>query len=536
SDFLQNAAVNAGHPLATQVGAEVLADGGTAADAAVAVAFAVSVVEPFASGIGGGGSAILVPAGQEPVWYDFREVVPASGAVPESDAGVPGFVRGLEVLHAEHGVLEWSRLLEPAARLAREGHPASQMLADQLRSNAGGRAAGGLPHLYPGGQPLAAGQAVVQEDLARTIDVLAQEGPDAFYDGSLGAAVSAAVGGIDAASLAAYEVQVGQPPSGTVGSYEVVGAAPALPGVALIQMLQVAEALGAGVAAPGSADYVHQLAAAWDHAAATVDAELADPDFVDVPVEEITDQAANAAVAASLAGASSTSTDTVVPGVSDLGGLEELDPAELGLDPGSDLADKPGETTHLTIVDRDGTVVSMTNTLTYFWGSEQYVDGYFLNNQMVRFAVGAGGQNTPQAGRRSVSWGLPAVVLDDQGRAVLGLGSPGGERIPMVLGDVLSRWALHGQSLEEAIAAPRFFASDGEVQFETLPPGEVGDALRGRGWGVTGPVDRGLYLFGSVQALEIDWESGEVTGTVDTRREADLVVLGEADLPEDDAD
>ncbi|KGM13909.1 hypothetical protein N869_08170, partial [Cellulomonas bogoriensis 69B4 = DSM 16987] len=485
-------------PAAVEVGADVLADGGTAVDAAVAVALAVSVVEPFASGIGGGGSAIVVPPGEDPRWYDYREVVPAGG-IPSDDYGVPGMLAGLGRLHEDHGALPWERLVEPAVALARDGHPTSAMLAELLRAPLGEQATTGDEVFRPGGAPLAAGDPLVQPALARALEVVARQGPEAFYDGALAESLTAGAPGLDRDSLASYDLQVSRAPSGQVGGHQVVSAAPALPGVALIQMLQIAEALGVGAVEPGSADYVHQLAAAWDQAAVTVETQLGDPDFVDVPVETIVDAEANRALAEALAsGAAQTSS----------GALPEV-----------------GETTHVTIVDGEGLVVSMTNTLTNFWGSGRMVDGYFLNNQMVRFSVGAGGSNTPEPGRRSVSWGMPTVVLDDVGRPVLGIGSPGGIRIPAVLGDVLVRWLLHGQDLQEAVSAPRFSGLDGEIQFEELPGGGVSSELGARGWAVSGPVPANLYVFGSVQAVAVDWAEGTVEVAVDHRREADAVVV-----------
>lgn len=483
--------VNAGHPVATAAGMEVLAAGGSAVDAAVAAALTVSVVEPFASGLGGGGSAVVVPAGEEPVAYDFREVVPGGG-IPSGGAGVPGLAAGLGLLHAEHGRLPWADLVEPAVRAA-EGTEVSGMLAAVIASPRGASTRG-IDHMRPGGRPLAAGATLVQEDLAATLRTLAAEGPQSFVDGTLAASLAAAGVGVSTADLAEYRVQVSEdPPRGGFGDVEVVTVAPALPGVALIQTLQVAETAGLASEAPGSSGYLHALAASWTHALGQVEQVLGDPAFVDVPVEQLTDRAANAAAGATLGDTARTVARDATGGT---------------------------ETTHIAVVDADGTAVSMSNTLTNFWGSGQVVDGYVLNNQMVRFSVGASGSNVPEPGRRSVSWAVPTVVLDDQGRPVLVLGSPGGERIPMVLADVLARRLLHGASLQDAVSAPRAYADGRRLDLERLPEADVRSALAQRGYEVTGPVARESWLFGSVQALEVDWEAGTVTGARDERREA----------------
>jgi gamma-glutamyltranspeptidase / glutathione hydrolase len=133
--------------------------------------------------------------------------------------------------------------------------------------------------------------------------------------------------------------------------------------------------------------------------------------------------------------------------------------------------------------------------------------------------TGVGGSNAPEAGRRSVSWSLPAVVLDEAGRPLLGLGSPGGRRIPMILGQVLARWALHGQTLQEAVEAPRFHVEGREVQFEVLPSADVLAALGRLGY-TSRSVPELPYSFGSVQALAIDHDEGEVHGARDERRDA----------------
>lgn len=489
--------VSAGDPDAVEAGMSVLADGGNAVDAAVAAAYAVGVVEPFASGIGGGGAAIVVVPGEDPVAYDYREVVPEDGAIPTSNTGIPGFVAGMETLTSAHGTWDHSDLLTPAITLAEEGTDTSPLVAERLAGAANRLPTGELPHLYPGGGPLRAGEPLVQEELADTMRSIAEGGASAFYEGELAEGISSGTDGVDTTSLASYEVQSATPPSGSFAGYEVVGAAPPLPGVALVQMLQVAEALGIEDHEPGSADFVHTLAMSWRLAEQFVAWDLGDPDFVDVPVAELTDPERNAALAEQIP------MDTVL----------SVDPGQ----PRGGLDD--GNTTHVTVVDADGMVVSMTNTLTNFWGSGQYTHGFFLNDQLNRFSIGQGAANEPDAGRRSVSWSLPAMVLDGDGRPVLGIGSPGGKRIPIVLAQVIVRWGVHGESLEEAVNAPRFHLEGTTLEFEEAPGADLDADLRGRGYGAIG-TQTALY-FGSVQALELDRDAGEVVGAADPRREAD---------------
>ncbi|MDD9205869.1 gamma-glutamyltransferase [Georgenia sp. 10Sc9-8] len=486
--------VSAGHPAAVEAGTTVLQGGGNAVDAAIATAFAVAVVEPYASGIGGGGAALVVPTDAAPAAYDYREVVAEGGVIPPSSIGIPGFVAGMAELHSDHADLPWAEVLEPAIELAREGHPASEMLVVRLREDRGPGIAAEHPQFAADGRPLAAGDVLVQEELAATMQTLAEEGAASFYEGSI-AEDLVSVEGIDRASLTGYEVQRNEPVRGEVGEHEVLAAAPPLPGVALVQMLQVAEALGVAGTEPGSAEYVHQMSSAWQVADDTVSTELGDPDFVDVPVDELTDAARNADLAAA-----------VTPSGPVAG------------------APRPGNTTHVSVVDAEGLTVSMTNTIMHWWGSGTYHQGFFLNDQLTRFEALDTPQNQPAPGRRSVSWSLPAVVVDGQDRPVLVIGSPGGRLIPNILAGVIARWSLLDQPLPEAVAAPRFHLEGSTLQVEESLPSDTAEELRDLGYQIE-EVPPEVYLFGSVQALAVDHGTGAVAGATDDRRQGGFAVV-----------
>lgn len=498
--------VAAGHPLAVEAGMEILEAGGTAADAAVATAFAVSVVEPFASGIGGGGATLVATADGDAYAYDYREEVPLSGTVPSSGTGIPGFVAGMARLHDEHGALPWEDVLAPAARLAEEGFEVSEFLSVRMRAGSSPGIVDALPQFAPGGSALQAGQTLVQEDLAATIHALREDGPDSFYTGDLAARLSSAIPEVDAESLAAYEVIAAQPVRGDVGQHTMLGAPPALPGVAAIHMLQELEAGGIDGVDPDSAQFVRDVSSAWLSAENTVRTRLGDPRFNDLSVEGILTASSSESAAEPLP----------APRAADIA----LASAE------SDGPATPPNTTHITVVDADGTVVSMTNTIMFFWGSGRVVDGYFLNNHLTRFADIPSALNQPGPGRRPVTWTNPMIVLDDQDRPVLGIGSPGGQQILNIMGNVLARWALLDQSLDDAVAAPRFRynQSTGVLITEESLSDVVRSALTDSGWSID-VWSREAAGFGSVQALEIDYDTGTVTGAVDTRREADSAIV-----------
>ncbi|WP_324650722.1 gamma-glutamyltransferase [Georgenia sp. H159] len=494
--------VAAGDPAAVDAGIRVLQDGGNAVDAAIAAAFAVAVVEPYASGIGGGGAAIVVPGGDggQAVAYDYREVVPVDGVIPPSGTGIPGFVAGMAALHDAHGQTEWAEVLAPAIELAADGDPASGMLAARLREDVGPGIVAELPQFRSGGQALAEGDVLVQEELAATMRTLADEGPESFYTGTLAAAL-VGVPGIDAGSLAGYEVVSGEPVRGVVGDHEVLAPMPPLPGAPMVQMLQVAEALGAGEAAPGSVELIERVSRAWEVADESTSTVLGDPAFVDVPVAELTDPDRNAALAADVPQTSAAATTT------------------------STRYEGTPNTTHISVVDASGTAVSMTNTLTHWFGSGTYRAGFFLNDQLSRFSAIESAANRPAPGKRSVSWSMPLVVIDDDARVVLVIGSPGGRLIPNILTGVYARWAWHGQSLEEAVAAPRFHLEGRTMRVEESLPGDVRDGLAARGYAVE-VVPGSTYSFGSVNALEVDPETGALAGATDPRREAAVTVVG----------
>jgi gamma-glutamyltranspeptidase / glutathione hydrolase len=487
-------AVSAGHPDAVAAGMQALADGGSAVDAAVAAALAVSVVEPFASGVGGGGAALVHPLGEQPLAYDYREVVAVDGRVPASGTGVPGLVAGLERLHEEHGVLPWTDLVQPAVELAEDGVPTTSLLAGQLVTGAARLSTADLPQLYPGGAPLQQGDPLVQPELADTLRSVAEDGAAAVHDDALDGVLTG-VDGIDAQTLEAYEVATPAPVVGALGPFTVVGAGLPLTGVTLVQTLQMAAALGATDDPPGSAGFVDALTTAWRTAEQDLLTEVGDPAYVAVPVDRLTDPAANAAA---------------VDG-------RPLDAASAG-------SPRPGDgnTTHVTVVDGEGTVVSMTNTLTSFWGSGQEVGGFFLNDQLRRFELGTGRANAPEPGKRSVSYSSPTIVTDQEGRPVLGIGSPGGARIVGVLSQVILGWGFHEQSLQEAVDGPRTHLEGGVLYTEPLPAGSA-EGLRERGYAVQEGEPVPLY-FGSVQGLEVDYDAGQVRGAQDARRAGTFAV------------
>ncbi|WP_052400799.1 gamma-glutamyltransferase family protein [Oceanobacillus jeddahense] len=485
--------VSAGHPDAVEAGMTVLENGGNAVDAAIAAAYVVSVVEPFASGIGGGGVTLVQEQGEDPEAYDYREVVPEDG-VPATDIGVPGFVAGTKELHDDYGEADWQTVIDPAVDLA-ESSEVSETLAQQLQSAQDRLPVEQLDQFYPDGAAIEAGSTLEQPALAETLRDIRDSGGTSFYEGNTGEAL-AAIEGLNMNSLANFDVGRHDPVTGEFAGYEVTGAPPPLPGASVIQMLQIIEERGTLEEERNSMPFVHDIAMSWRIAQQFVDTDFGDPSFVDVPVDSLVDREQNAVLAEEI------SSDSLLP--------EDEERTHGDSDP---------NTTHITVIDDNGTVVSMTNTLTNFFGSGVYTDGFFLNNQMARFDIGQTEQNEPEPGRRSVTWSSPMIVADDEG-PVLGIGSPGGERIPIMLTQVISDWVQEDSDLETVVEADRFHLTDNTLVMESAPEADVREALLDIGYNEIREAPTPLY-FGSVQALMIDRDNDNISGATDPRREAD---------------
>ena len=494
-ETLNQQGISAGHPLAVEAGEQILDAGGNAADAAIAAAFAVSVVEPFASGIGGGGSAIVADPEDEPTFYDYREVVNNDGVLPESGTGIPGFTAGMGKLYEDYGSMEWEELLAPARELAAEGFDISEFLALRMAQPGGPEAITDLEHYAPGGQPLEEGDELVQQQLAQTLQTLQSSGAEDFYTGELAQSLVEDAEGVDADSLADYEVIVTDPVRGEFGERELIGPPPALPGAPTIQMMQIAEANGIAELEPGSADYVDALSQAWLVAEESVMNDMGDPNFIQVPVEEMTDAQSNASI--------------------DLSAYAEDQPVAGGAQAHDT---KAPNTTHISVVDEAGMAISMTNTIMYFWGSGENLDGYFLNNHLSRFNAIDSAANEPEPGRRTVTWSNPMMVFDAEGRPELVIGSPGGHQILNILGTVLTQWGLQGAELESAVESPRFRAEGDTLYLEASHSDEQIAALEDAGWDTEVWPDE-QSSFGSVQLLEVDYGTGELRSVDDHRRD-----------------
>ena len=454
---------------ASEVGADVLRRGGNAVDAAIATAFALAVVFPFAGNIGGGGFLVYRPAAGEPTAYDFRETAPA-GASPTMflkdgvydpaihhdghlAVGVPGTVAGLFLAWDQHGSLPWPQLIEPAIRLARDGFPVSIDLARSLED--------ALDRMKPypasiaqfskSGVPYAAGDVLRQPDLARTLDRIAKQGPKGFYEGETARLIEAemkARGGlITAADLRAYRARSVPPLRGTYRGYDVLGMPPiSSGGVAVIEMLNILEGYDLAKNGYGSAANIHLIAEAMRRAFADRAAHLGDPAFNPaMPVDRLISKPYAAELRQSI----------------DARRASPSSPASFSWPPAG------SETTHFSVVDSARNAVALTYTLEYGYGSGIVVPGagFLLNNEMGDFNAGpdltsASGligtaPNLAQPGKRMLSSMAPTILARD-GRLFMVTGSPGGRTIINTVLLTILNAVDFGMNAQEAVDAGRF--------------------------------------------------------------------------------
>ncbi len=476
------------HPLASAAGAEMLSAGGNAVDAAVASLFALSVVEPMMVGILGGGFAHLrLPDGRHTVLEGQGNCPQAVGpttfapdpaappgsldavgrrnSVGRTAVATPGNLMAWGELLARYGSLPLADVVEPAIRHAERGFFATDYLADCVSECAADLALD--PEIarvfMPGGQPLAVGTRVVNAAYADTLRLVVREGPAALYAGALGSALADDMARHDAYlgvdDLRRYRTHDLEPLRCDYRGFEIVGPPPPCSGPLHIgQMLSILEGFDVAAHGFGTADSVHLLAEALKIAFADRAAATADPDFVPVPVAKL--------LSREYAGQRRAAID-----------MARAQAWSAGVAPG-----EGAHTTHLTVADRDGRIVSATQTINSLFGARYMVPGTGMipNNYLHVFDPRPGLANSLSPGKRVTSSMAPLIVLE-QGRPRFALGLPGGLRIfPSVLQAVLNL-IDHRMSVQEAVEAPRVWTQGFALEIEPQIPDSVADALRARG-------------------------------------------------------
>jgi gamma-glutamyltranspeptidase / glutathione hydrolase len=494
--------VSSAHPLATEVGLEILEAGGNAFDAAVAVAAALGVVEPMMSGMGGYGT-ILVYSAEE----GRARFLNASGRIPrgtDPDAfraptpgylenrrgakavSTPGNVNAWAAMSEEYGELPWAGLLEPAARLAEEGYEVDTRIARLIRAAwdefpPHARAFYGLE-----GRPLEAGESLIQADLANSLRLVAREGPQVFHGGALGEAIHRAmeeVGGfLRLEDLAENEAEWWEPIEIDYRGHRVMVPPPpanSFPALVRLGMMSRLDVQGMG---HNSVDYLHYFAEVTKHAFWTRLKYAGDPELAPPPLHRLLSPAYWEEEVARIAPAQ----------------------AQPFLPPGP-VGEEGTNTTHFVIADAAGNVVSATQTLGNSFGSRIMPrgTGIWLNNSLAYSTFEpAGNPMDAHPGRRKLSGDAPLFVLKD-GRPWIALGTPGGHTIPQTVPQIVMNVLDFGMDIQQAIAAPRVsFAEPDRLVLEEALPEAVMAALAERGHSTTWS-----QALGNAHGLTVEWDS-----------------------------
>lgn len=515
--------------LASQVGAEVLGNGGNAVDAAVAVGFALAVVLPRAGNLGGGGFMLIHQPGEATISLDFRERAPAAaradmflnddGTVDRQRyrfshkaVGVPGTVAGLLDAHERYGTRPLAELIAPAISLASDGFAVGYDLESALVARES------LIRSHPetarlfrraDGTALRAGDTLVQPDLAATLGLIAANGRDGFYAGEIANKIAAEMsrggGLIDQRDLAAYQTTWREPIRGEYRGFDVISMPPpSSGGVHLVQMLNVLSHFDLAALGAQSSRSSHLIIEAMKLAYADRSKHLGDPDFAEVPSGWLTSSAYAAELAKTIDPDRARPSSEIAPSVAPLQESED--------------------TTHYSVVDKTGMAVAVTYTLNFSFGSGISVPGagFLLNNEMADFSAApgtpdsfglvTGKANAVAPGKRPLSAMTPTMLLRD-GEVRLVTGSPGGSRIiNAVLQHVLNVVDFE-MNVAEASYAPRLHHQwqPDKLYVEQGYSSDVIDRLESLGHPVTSS-----NALGSVQAISYDGE--RFYGSADTRR------------------
>lgn len=522
----RTAALATASPYATQIGLNVLKQGGNAIDAAVAVGFALAVAHPQAGNLGGGGFLVYYDAQSKGVWtLDFLEVAPAAAtkdmyvnnAVATRhgplSAAVPGSVAGLHAMHARFGTRPWKELVDPAARLAREGITVNAELSGDLAAAQADRNIAPMaPLFYPEGKPLKAGATLVQPELAATLDRLGLKGAGDFYDGETGNKLVEALrvvnGIIGFRDLREYKPVWRAPVRVAYRGYDLYTMAPpSAGGIVLAEVLTMLSGYDLRALGWNTPRGIHLIMEATRRAMLDRNKYLGDPETVRIPYRELLSEERAKAWRASIDPKKATPTMTLT------------EPGNPGTPPHEGM-----HTTHYTIADAHGNVAAVTTTLNDNFGSGFLVPGlgFFLNDDMDEFTTAPGRPNRwfltqsklneIQPGKRMVSSMSPTIVLKD-GKPLLALGTPGGPTIPSTILQVFLGVAVYRKPLAEAVDAPRFHQQSTPEDYfyeQQRMPKAVVDGLFAMGHG-----SLGVGAIGDVQAIL--FERGKMTAVSDSR-------------------
>jgi len=493
----EQGAVTSASPWASEAGVEMLRSGGNAVDAAVATAFAIGVVEPQMSGLGGGGAALVwQQAEQRADYLDFYSAQPLAPfidnpAAPSPDGpdlrviAVPGEVAGLAALHERFGSLPWADLVAPAIRLAEDGFPANQILAQMIRSDSAKlhSFADAAAHLWPGGNALAPGARLRNPRLGAVLRRIAADGAAAFYQGEVAREVIAVMhrGGhpVDETAFAGFEPQWKRPLCGDYRGQVVLSAPPPQTGAQVLHTLELLEPFDlAELGLPTRSARAFDVLTSALRVGMADNAGNDDPDWSGVPARGTVSNAFALSRAGQVGKGSVTA--EVTPG--DAASFDDSPlapgcavhepwqaPERPGMDPDAEpdanASAEGGETTHISVVDADGNAVALTQTNSSLFGSGAMAAGFFLNDSGYRFTPSTLALRGRRPWRTRTSTIAPTVVLEDE-RVKMVVGAPGGGRIPTAIAQNMVYTLDYGLDPLDAVRMPRIFPSPGNARVQ----------------------------------------------------------------------
>lgn len=507
---------------ASKIGLDIIKKGGNAIDAAVAAGFALGVCEPNSSGLGGGGfMTIRIAKTGETIFIDFRERAPKKATAEmwkvDKDgkvvgnqkkeggkaAGIPGEVAGLLYALEKYGTMSREDVIRPSVNLARNGFYVTPTLSGDMKNQFD------MMEKYPetgkvflnDGFPYEVGEKFTNPDMAKTLEIIIEKGKDGFYKGEVGKAIVKSLnkhnGLFTMEDLANYKPIIRKPVVGNYRGYEIISSpSPSSGGAIVIEILNILENFNVGEMDVNSPEYLHLFSEAYKLAYADRAKYMGDSDYIPVPMRGFVSK-------------------DYAKEVSKYIDMKHAKPSKAH-DPWQYESE---DTTHYSIADKEGNMVSITKTVNGLFGNSVVVDGYgfVLNNEMDDFVTGAGHPNSVVPGKTPLSSMSPTIVLKD-GKPFMVLGSPGATKIISTVSQVISRVIDHGMGMQEAIDAPRLYDNTSDViNVESRVSEKTVKKLEKMGHKVvtTEDWDRGM---GSVQGV-LYREDGLLEGGADPRRD-----------------
>lgn len=469
----KNGVVASARKEASQIGVDILEKGGNAIDAAIATAFAIGVLEPNASGIGGGGFILLRLAKTgETKFIDYREIAPKdiklelfkvdkNGIVLNNETklggkaiATPGNVAGLLTALEKYGTMNRKEIIEPAAKYAKEGivvtKNLSEVISDSFETLSTFQETANI--YLNDGLPFEEGERIIQNDLGNTLDLIIEKGRDGFYKGELAKKIVNEVqnngGVLKIEDLENYEVKIKDPVIGNYRGYSIISAPPSSSGgIHVIQLLNIIENYNLSNLVKNSAEEIH----IWSEALKQVFLDrknyMGDDEFVEVPLNGLIDK----------------------DYAKDLSKNIDLKKSKKYTEKTNPYKYESGSTTHISVVDKDGNMVALTQTINRFFGSGITVPGtgILLNNEIDDFSFSTNSKNIVDGGKRPLSSMTPTLVLDTEKKPYISIGSPGAARIIPTVAQVLSNIIDYKMNIQEAINTLRIAQfEEGDLKLE----------------------------------------------------------------------